>query len=55
MGRKNVCNVGKPKEVVDSSVITKLILEKVYADGAMYGKRIKFQDYYNETFNTKER
>jgi hypothetical protein len=47
--------VGKPKEVVDSSVITKLILEKVYADGAMYGKRIKFQDYYNETFKTKER
>ena len=47
--------MGEPKEEVDSSVITKLILEKVYADGALYGKRIKFQDYYDETFKTKEK
>jgi len=46
--------MGEPKEVVDSSVITKLILEKVYADGALYGKRISFEDYYEETFNTIE-
>jgi len=54
LGSQDVRKMGEPKEVVDSSVITKLILEKVYADGALYGKRIKFQDYYDETFNTIE-
>lgn len=40
---------------VDKSVITKVILKKVYEDATMYGKRVSFEDYYNETFNTKEK
>tara|TARA_R110001599_G_scaffold349130_1_gene576997 strand:- start:576 stop:719 length:144 start_codon:yes stop_codon:yes gene_type:complete len=47
--------VGEPKEVVDSSVITKLIIKKVYDDAVMYGKRVSFEDYYEETFKTKEK
>ena len=41
-------------EELDKSVITKLILKKVYEDAAMYGKRISFKDYFDETFNTKD-
>jgi len=40
---------------VDTLAITKIVLKKVYEDGKLFGKHVDFEEYYNETFNTKEK